>query len=46
MVSGADVAKAAELGSAGILVASGIIKRGPAQWTSAIMDLAGPLSAR
>ncbi|MDE0090955.1 MAG: triose-phosphate isomerase [Thaumarchaeota archaeon] len=46
VVSGADVAKAAELGSAGILVASGIIKRGPAQWRSAIMDLAGPLSAR
>ena len=46
VVSGADVAKAAELGSAGVLVASGIIKRGPAQWRSAIMDLAGPLSAR
>ena len=46
VVSGADVAKAAELGSAGILVASGIIKRGPAQWRNAIMDLAGPLSAR
>ncbi len=46
VVSGADVAKAVELGSAGILVASGIIKRGPAQWRSAIMDLAGPLSAR
>lgn len=46
VVSGADVAKAVELGSAGILVASGIIKRGPAQWRKAIMDLAGPLSAR
>ena len=46
VVSGADVAKAAELGSVGILVASGIIKRGPAQWRGAIMDLAGPLSAR
>ena len=46
VVSGADVAKAVELGSAGILVASGIIKRGPAQWRRAIMDLAGPLSAR
>ena len=46
VVSGADVAKAAELGSVGILVASGIIKRGPAQWRRAIMDLAEPLSAR
>ncbi len=46
VVSGADVAKAVELGSVGILVASGIIKRGPAQWRRAIMDLAEPLSAR
>lgn len=46
VVSGADVARAVELGSAGILVASGIIKRGPTQWRRAIMDLAGPLSAR
>ena len=46
VVSGADVARAVELGSAGILVASGIIKRGPTQWRRAIMDLAEPLSAR
>lgn len=46
VVSGADVAKAVELGSAGVLVASGIIRRGPTQWRRAITDLAGPLSAR
>lgn len=44
VVSGDDVAKAMELGSSGILVASGIIKKGPTQWEKAITDLAGPLS--
>lgn len=43
IISQADVIKAAELGSRGILVASGIVKKQPQQWNSAISELAKPL---
>ncbi len=43
IISGTDVAKAIELGSNGILVASGIIKK-DTKWSSAISDLAKPLA--
>lgn len=42
IISGKDVAKAVELGSKGILVASGVIKKNT-QWNGAISELAKPL---
>lgn len=44
IVSGTDVQKAAELGSKGILVSSGIIKKPQGRWQSSISELAKPLA--
>ena len=45
ITSGTDVALAAELGASGILVASGVVVKGPDMWAGAISDLAKPLAA-
>ncbi len=44
IVTGADVAKAVELGSAGVLVASGVIKKVD-KWKNVISELAAPLAS-
>lgn len=45
IVTGADVEKAAELGSDGILVSSGIVKKSRSKWQSSISELAKPIAA-
>jgi len=44
IISGADAARARELGSVGILVASGVVRKDSSDWSGAIEDLARPLA--